>query len=104
MRRRLAVVLAMVIIAASSVLSTPPAEAFVRGSWSCTYQRVNGALHPEGRVTCTQAGRTPAAWAHRAKATCWPGVLAFGPWVRPGSTSVARCFFTNVTALTHEIR
>ena len=56
----------------------------------------NWALHPYVEASCHSI-YPRASWVFRVEATCWGGAKVYGPWVRPGGYSAARCFLVDVT-------
>ena len=69
------------------IIAAPSAQAA-----SCSLKINNGLVNPTATAKCN------TGTYYRVKAYCWPGIVAYGDWVRNNAPSVARCLFVNVTS------
>ena len=109
MKRRLAALFTATILLTGSLTvagNTPTATSLmVNAKVTCkTLKLNNNDLHPYVDMTCYAQTAPQAQFNFRARATCWPGINAYGPWTRPGGTSRARCFFALITSHGAQVR
>lgn len=89
--RRLAGMLAALVIVATGLFALPAQSAQAADCW---VTKDNSLLHPTATAKC----KTRAKYGvYRVEAICWPGIKVVGEWERQ-LPSKARCFLTDVTA------
>lgn len=97
---RVAIAFALMPLLALVGVVAPATPAEAAQPRACKYWADNSLLHPRGSMRCD----VPAPGRqYRAKITCWPVIVIYGPWVSKG-VSTDRCFFVNVTAVTGQFR